>query len=192
MELIEHLQKRKTLLFILGVVLFIILGAKESGFFGLTEKSGQQILNDIERGVSISKEIQLSEKQKKEIQKLINNAPDNYSSHQKALISDKSGKEILDEIGSGVLDVRDVYLNYKQYKECVELVNANYDSYTDNQTYLVRVKSVEELLMEIGNGMRDPNYMKLNPDELKAMKKLIRENPNHYNELQKIILTREE
>ncbi|OFZ01658.1 MAG: hypothetical protein A3K10_05960 [Bacteroidetes bacterium RIFCSPLOWO2_12_FULL_31_6] len=188
MELLVRLKKYKVFLLVIGVIVASVLGGKDTNYWGLRDKSGEQILAEIDNGILISKEVILTENQEIEIADLIAKNPNNYSAHQKALISKKTGAEILDEIGAGKVNVKEVWINYDQNKEIIKLIYDYPDRYNEQQTYLIRVKPPEEILIEIGNGIRNPNHIKLTPSELKKIRELIEKNPDKYNDDQKLLL----
>lgn len=183
-------KKTITIFFFVGAIIFILLGTKDSNFLGIMPKTGKQILNDIEKGISISREVKLSEKQKKEIKQLIYKSPEKYTPHQKALASDKSGKEILDDIDAERINVDNVYLNYEQLQEIKKLIYENPSNYTRHQKYLLRKIPGEEILRDVGNGKRNPNYIKLTPEQRSEIEQLITNNPEDYNDAQKSLLNK--
>jgi len=81
--MVELLKKYKLTIFILGAVLSIIIGGKDTNFLGLIDLSGKQILESIERGKLLPHEVELTEKQYQEVLNLIIKKPEKYTPNDK-------------------------------------------------------------------------------------------------------------
>ena len=166
----------------------MVLGGKDTNYWGLVDKSGKQILEDVNKGFLISEEIILTRKQEIEITKLIQSAPCNYSLYQKALISKKSGADILNEVKFGNDSLEDIIFNYKQHKEMKILINKNPASYSERQKYFIRKKTGVRILREVGLGIRSPININLTDKQLREIRQLIRNNPDEFNDNQKSLI----
>lgn len=182
------LKKYKILLFVTGAIISIIWGGKDSNFWGLVDENVEKILLDVQKGKRESKDIQLSLDQKNEITELITANPTDYTDAQKSLISIKSGKEILNEIATGTLDVKSVQLNFEQFREITELINKAPSNYSEKQKLLIAEESAESILFSVGMGYTDPFTIKLSTKQRKEIKQLLLSNPHKYSDVQKELI----
>ena len=187
--MVRLLRKYKLFFFILGAILSILIGGKDTNFLGLIDLSGKQILESIEKGKLLPHDVELTEKQYQEVLKLINNKPDKYSLKQKALVSELSGEEILEKQKKENINPHAIWLNFSQYNQIKSLINQQPEKYTEDQKILVKEPSVETILLEVGLGKRPPSSVHLNEEQKKEIKKIIESNPNNYNDLQKGLIS---
>ena len=188
MTFTAFLNKHSSLLFITGALIAIILGGYDVNFWGLVDKNGKQLLTELDKGLIELKEIELTGEQEKEIANLIAKDPEKYSLLQKALISKKSGADILKQVGEGRLNATDVYLNFKQYNEVKTLINTNPLAYSDYQKSLIKEKTGSEILLEVGMGKLTPSSLKLTVNQHDEIKELLLSHPNKYSVLQKSLI----
>lgn len=185
----NYMRRRKLTLFLLGGLLAIFMGSKDVNYFGLKEDSGKQILDKIERQILDVEKVTLNANQEKEVIKLIKKNPNKYNDFQKALLSKKSGKEILNEIEINNIDPKTVIVNAQQLKEITSIITSNPISYSEKQHYFVREKTAEEILYLVGLGMKSPKLITLTPQQHQEIKLLITLNPSLYNEAQKALIS---
>jgi hypothetical protein len=185
----ETIKKYKNLLLALGAILAIFLGGKDVNYWGLKEPTGEQILKKVETRKMDPETLILTPKQESEIKKLIDENPLEYSELQQSLISTKTGEDILDEIETKNLDPRTVLLNARQLNEISKLITANPTNYSEQQHYLVREKTAEEILDLVGLGFKSSNLITLTPKQHQEIKALIEANPTQYNTAQKALIT---
>lgn len=185
-SLLDFIKKYKYLFFVLGLLITLVVGAKDVNYWGLQAKSGKQLLKDISRGAASPRNMVLSEKQFDEIKKIISKNPENYSNQQKVLISDKSGEQILQELTED--NISEIELNYKQFHEIINLINKNPNNYTTLQKTLIKEKSVKEILRLVGYGIRHPNSFTLTESQYQEIKALLLANPEEYSATQKLLI----
>lgn len=211
MELLIKLKKYKILLFVVGLIIAIICGGKDSNYWGLTNPSGEEILDDIEKGKIDVKTLRLNNNQLNEIKILLQKNPKRYNDVQKSILLKKTGKEILLEVGLGFQTLESIHLTPLQKQEIKELILQNPNKYSVIQKELlpelkskfeqisknIGMKSKEtivldktgkEILIEVGNGNYEPNEIKLTPSQYKEIKNLLLNNPNRYNSVQKELI----
>ena len=185
-SLLDFIKKYKYLFFVLGLLITLVVGAKDVNYWGLQAKSGKQLLKDVSRGAASPRNMVLSEKQFEEIKKLISKNPDNYSNQQKVLISDKSGEQILQELTED--NISEIDLNYKQFQEILSLINKNPNNYTTLQKTLIKEKTGEEILKLVGLGIRKPSSFKLSKNQYQEIKTVLLSNPQQYSILQQSLV----
>lgn len=198
----------------------------------LQEKTGKEILLEVGLGFQTPESIHLTPLQKQEIKELILQNPNKYSVIQKELIPelkskfeqisknkgekpketivlDKTGKEILNEVGIGNYEPSEIKLTHIQYNEIKNLLLINPNKYNAIQKELIPElkpkldllsksqsakndktldKTGEEILYEIGIGNIEPTEIKLTEIQLTEIKKLIEKNPSDYNDNQKSLI----
>jgi len=123
-----------------------------------------------------------------EIRKLITNNPNEYNETQKLLIYEKTGKQILTEVGLGKTDPKSLKLSVNQLKEINNLITQNPNEYNEIQKMLIVEKSGKDILRDVGNGVQNPLAVTLTDQQLNEIKKLVESNPQNYNEAQKSLL----
>lgn len=187
--MVELLKKYKLTIFILGAVLSIIIGGKDTNFLGLIDLSGKQILESIEKGKLLPHEVELTEKQYQEVLKLINKKPEKYTPKQKALVSELSGEEILEKQKKENINPHTIWLNFNQHNQIKKLIDNEPEKYTEDQKILIKEPSVETILLEVGLGKRPPSSVHLNEEQKKEIEKIIVSNPSNYNDLQKELIS---
>ncbi len=202
----EFIQKHKLSFFILGILIAIILGGKDARFWGLNNPSLEEILNDVGSGKIDARTVVLDSIQLFKAKSLMNENPEKYNDLQKSLIQEKTGKEILLEIGLGFKHPGQIILNTKQKEEIKKLILAHPQKYSqaqkslipefDNKDYVFEQEitpivlnlSGAEILEEVGLGNYSPEEIKLTSKQKEEIKTLINTNPSDYNENQKSLL----
>ncbi len=190
MEQNKKFKYQNRFLLILGAIVCIIYGGRDSNYWGLVEKSGKEILTEVGMGKIDPKNIKLNTNQLEEIKELIQANPNEYNDTQKSLVSGKSGTEILTDVGLGKTDPKKIKLNTNQLQEIKKLIESNPNEYNATQKSLIHDKSGEDILYDVGNGFLDPNYVVLTTQQLNEIKALIQIDPNKYNEAQKLLLSK--
>jgi hypothetical protein len=176
-----NIKKYRIPLFLIGLCIAIILGGKETNYWGLVDESGEQILRKIELQAVESYQIELTDKQFKDIDQLISNNPENYSRIQKSLISKETGNDILEKVRLGTVEVNSIFLNQTQYQEIKRLIEENPNAYSDNQKLLVKEKSGKEILREVGLGLKKSFNIKLSQKQHDEVRQLLLSNPKKYS-----------
>lgn len=175
-----NLKKYRLQLFLIGFSIAIILSGKETNYWGLIDRSGEQILNQLELRITESYQIELTEKQLKEIEHLITDNPENYSALQKSLISKETGNEILKRVRLEQ-ETNNLFLNKSQYHEIKKLIEKNPNSYLNSQKLLVKEKSGKQLLLEVGLGLKKSFNITLSQAQYDEVKQLLLSNPKKYS-----------
>ncbi|MCB9335180.1 MAG: hypothetical protein H6586_03465 [Flavobacteriales bacterium] len=203
----EFFQKHKLSFFIFGLFIAIILGGKDARFWGLNNPSLEEILNDVGSGKIDARTVVLDSIQLVKAKSLMNENPEKYNDLQKSLIQEKTGKEILLEVGLGFKHPGQIILNSKQSEEIKKLILANPKKYSQAQKSLIpEFKNKDfsnskhlitpvalnlsgaEILEEVGLGNYSPEEIKLTSQQKEEIKTLINANPSDYNENQKSLL----
>ncbi len=196
-ENLDTINNKTIILIIFGALICIFCGGRDSGFWGLKKKqksvdekkSGKEILYEVGKGTLSPKGILLTEKQLSEMTSLIIQNPENYNSTQKSLIySTKDGEEILNEVKDGKIDLNKMYLTSVQINQIKKKIEENPSLYNDIQQSLIREKTGEEILNEVGMGKADPSDINITKLQYEEIIQLIKNNPNDYNDLQKSLL----
>lgn len=88
-------------------------------------------------GITNPAQIELSPTQFEEIKDLILKKPDEYNKSQKSLIMEKSGVDILIEVGMGKVNPKDLKISSNQFNEIKNLIESNPKEYNNVQKSLI-------------------------------------------------------
>lgn len=120
----------------LQIVAIIIVFVIHQWFYN-KEKNKLNYYNEIlikaGNGILTKDSLKLTFNEKEDLKRIINANPNNYNGAQKALIQEKSGAEILTEIGMGIKKVSDYKLLKVQFNEIDSLIKANPSNYNSAQ-----------------------------------------------------------
>ncbi len=119
-----------------SIVCVIYLG-REYHYWGLLPKTGNEILYEVGMGITNPAQIELSPTQFEEIKDLILKKPDEYNKSQKSLIMEKSGVDILIEVGMGKVNPKDLKISSNQFNEIKNLIESNPKEYNNVQKSLI-------------------------------------------------------
>ena len=137
MEQSKKFRNQNIFLIVLGAIISIIYGGRDSNYWGFIDKSGEEILYEIGMGKTSPENLKLTANQVQEIKKLITSNPNAYNDTQKSLIVEKSGKELLREVGLGKTNASVVKLTQQQYNEISDLIKMNPSEYNEAQKSLI-------------------------------------------------------
>ena len=137
MKLRVKLKKYKAFLIICGLLIAIIIGGKDSNYWGLTEPSVEKILEKIGTGELEIKTLKLNKNQLLEIKTILLKNPEKYNDLQKNILQEKTGKEILLEVGLGFQTPESIHLTPLQKQEIKELILQNPNKYSVIQKELI-------------------------------------------------------
>ena len=186
--LIFYLEKYKIPFFLIGLCIALILGGKDTNYWGIVDENGKQILNKIESRAVETYHVELTEKQFKEIEGLINKEPEQYSLIQKSLISKETVSEILLRAELELTNTNEIHLNFKQHQEIISLIQRNPENYSQRQKDLVKEKSGKQILLDVGLGVKKPGMIKLSPNQYNEIKTLLLDAPYKYSKIQKELI----
>ncbi len=128
-----------------GIVIFLLLLIVNIHLWSSpkkvkVDKSGEAILLEVGMGKTDPKKLKLTPTQIIEIATLIIKNPKNYNASQKALITRKTGQNILTEIGTGLADPKKIKLTPTQLLEIKKLIESNPNDYNAAQKSVLNLK----------------------------------------------------
>ncbi len=170
-------------IFLLYIDIYLLIPVK-------AEKTGEQILFEVGMGDADPRKVklELTANQFQEIKNLIQKNRANYNEGQKSLISERTVKDILTEVGMGYVDPRKEKLTPNQLKELKDLINKDPANYNEGQKSLILEKTGADILFEVGMGYIAPKEIKLTSKQLKEIVVLINKSPKDYNKTQKSLI----
>ncbi len=104
----------------------------------ISERTAEEILIEVGMGYIDPIKLKLTPNQLKEIKDLINKNPSHYNEGQKSLISEKTGKEILFEVGMGKTNPKDLKLTTSQINEINNLIKSHPNEFNNVQKSLIK------------------------------------------------------